>query len=162
MYFNPLISRSTTMQKLVRVDPAEVANIISKLPFFKQFTAAERQLVCDQYSQFLLFSKEEAIITEGNTDRTMYILLLGSVDVTTNFRSQVITSLKPGEFFGEMSFISGHNRTTDVIASSDKVIVLRVDESMMFSLTAGTREKIKDRILLQLVNRLEQMNHLFY
>ncbi len=50
------------------------------------------------------YAKGQAIFMEGTFGREMYIVLKGSVDVTTG--GVLLTNLKPGSFFGEMSLLT--------------------------------------------------------
>ena len=64
------------------------------------------------------FKNCEKIIETGNTDRRMYIILEGEVLITLKKGSQtiVISKLKKGDFFGEISLLNGSPRCADARA----------------------------------------------
>lgn len=68
------------------------------------------------------FEKGEIILRQGEPGATMYVLLLGELEVRLSVRpdgDDVIRSrLRPGEFFGEMSLLSGAPRSATILAST--------------------------------------------
>ncbi len=75
------------------------------------------------------YEEGEHIIEEDKTDRAMYVLLSGTVDVVTEVEggeAHFIETLQPGAVFGEAGFVVGVKRTASVIAR-DAVQVLKLD-----------------------------------
>lgn len=69
-----------------------------------------------------LFGKGEIIVRQGETGDTCYFIQSGCVDVMledSTGRESYITTLRSGEFFGEMSLLVGEPRTATVIARED-------------------------------------------
>jgi CRP-like cAMP-binding protein len=66
----------------------------------------------------------------------MYLVLTGSLRVRQMIgqKETVITTLKPGEFFGDISLFDDGPRSADVIANEDSVL-LKITESTFEALT---------------------------
>lgn len=133
--------------------------IINRLKFFNKFTVFEREKIVTFHQHFCVFEKGEEIIREGRVESTFFILVSGKVRVARNSGPVTIAMLEPGQFFGEISFLTNSARTASVIAEEDSIAIL-VDESMLDMLSAEVREKIKDKIIESLAERLDRMNRL--
>lgn len=71
-----------------------------------------------------VYKKDETIIKEGESGESMFILVEGllNVYVKNNEGKEVyVGSLKPGDFLGEMSLLTGEPRSATVIAKSDSL-----------------------------------------
>ena len=80
-----------------------------------------------------LYVDGSVIIQEGDVSKPycMYILLKGSVGVYRNYgqtKETHVATLKPGDFFGEMSMFLQEPRTATVIAH-EGVLVLEINQS---------------------------------
>ena len=75
-------------------------------------------------SEYKDFSDQSLIIKEGTTERSMYLLLSGSVAIER--KGHLIKSLQVGDIFGEIGFVRETLRTADVRAIGE-VQVLRFD-----------------------------------
>ena len=77
-----------------------------------------------------VFAPGEAIVKKGQEGNTMFVIVRGSVRVQIPDGSvqRTINNLKVGDFFGEMSLLTGQPRTATVIAD-DETEVLRIDKS---------------------------------
>lgn len=130
---------------------------MSRLDFFDLFSDAEKKRLTQLHSHFYAAEAGELIIQEGSTDSAFYILLSGKVFVTLDDKETPLAELLPGEFFGEVAFLTDTARTCNIEAEST-AILLRVDKKLMAILDAPVREKIKDKIIEKLVARLQTMN----
>lgn len=76
-------------------------------------------------SKVLKFNASERVIRAGDTDRKMFILLEGNVEIRLRSKtdSMSICTLNRGDFFGELSLFSNRPRTADVIATTDVKVV---------------------------------------
>jgi hypothetical protein len=68
------------------------------------------------------YVKNSTIFTEGTFGREMYILLKGSVEVTTG--GVLLTTLKPGSFFGEMSLLTDLPRSASCRVPEDTYLLV--------------------------------------
>lgn len=90
------------------------------------------------------YKKDSYIIKEGISGGMFYILAEGKVSVTKkepDGKVVILATLKPGDFFGEISLITGATRLTNVIADED-VLVFGVGKDDFFEIFMGN-EKIK-------------------
>lgn len=109
-------------------------------------------------NKVLEYSDKMVIVEEGQADMAVFILLKGAAVVTRNDLPKVtINTLKVGALFGEVSFLTQTARTTNIIAQTSAK-VLKMDPKMLEKLKPETREKLKDKFIMVLVNRISEMN----
>jgi CRP-like cAMP-binding protein len=68
------------------------------------------------------FGRGERILQEGETGHTFYLVASGEVSVRTGRTETEITRLKRGQYFGEMSLLTGEVRSATVVAAEDAVL----------------------------------------
>lgn len=128
LLFTPLLLLSTQLVSswdllLVRVN----REVIASSPLFGNFTPAE-------YKRILLLgvmeerARGETIVKKGEQSREMYLLLEGQASIMLDQKRG--PTLKPGDIFGEMAFVTGERRSADVVASED-VSLLKIDQSVL-------------------------------
>ena len=132
--------------------------LINNIPFFRSFNVSERQEFASLSNQVIEYPEKVAIVEEGQKDMTVYVVLKGEAIVTRNDLPKVtINTLTPGALFGEVSFLKQTPRTTNILTKT-AVKVLKLDPKMFKKLKPETREKIKDKFIDVLVNRINEMN----
>ena len=107
-------------------------DVISKIPFFAPLLEAEREELAEDATMHV-FSTGETIIREGDPGRSVYVILDGRVKVFTrdNGNNELeLAILGVGQFFGEMSFVSGKPRSSSVAALELSVVVELSYDSM--------------------------------
>lgn len=67
------------------------------------------------------YEDREAIVREGNTDKDFFMLVQGSVIVVKGGK-KIAQIVQPGEYFGEMSAITGEPRSASIISYQRSVI----------------------------------------
>jgi serine/threonine-protein kinase len=136
-----------------------LSEFIDEMPFFESFSEQEKKTFAKMKRSVLAFYRDDAIISEGDESSTMYLLLKGTAVISrTQDDAKIrLSKLKPGELFGEMSFISKKIRKSDVIASED-VLVMKMDDAFFKKIDPDIRDKIKNHLILLLIKRLENMN----
>lgn len=72
------------------------------------------------------YTRGERIIIEGEEGYSLYIILQGQVNIIS--RNVLIRELKEGEYFGEMSLLTGEKRSATAVAKSE-VTVLEIHSS---------------------------------
>ncbi len=147
------------MKKNSDADHGNMLAVISDLKFFKNFSEYEKKRVIAHHAHMRKYNMGDYVIKEGGRDDSFFIILSGSVNIVKTRKSEPLATLKAGDFFGEVSFLSRRPRTTNVIAN-EPVIALEVNKKLMESLGTDIREKIKDQILWRLLMRLDDMNEL--
>lgn len=147
------------MKKVAHLKDGQILDIMGRLDFFDAFSRDELKTLVDVHSSLFVYEKGEYVINEGGMGKAFFILLSGTVRVTKGDDAVPITRIFPGDFFGEIAFITGSRRITSVIAN-DKVIVMVVDHKLLEKLRPDIREKIKDKIIEKLIFRLRKTNEM--
>ena len=108
------------------------------------------------------FAPGQAVVRQGERGESMYVIIQGAAEVwlSANGDRQRIANLKRGDVFGEMGFVSGNERTADVVAETD-LEVLAVDERFMQRIQRRY-PRIASKVLLNLSRilsaRLQEAN----
>ena len=149
-----------------------IEEFIEKLPFFKEFSESEGAKLVNTSGIFEKFKSNEVIISEGDMDASVFVILTGSilikkkpkVNVKENHISlqdpEVITiaELKAGSIFGEISLISKHPRNTSAIAASEQVVVMKITNEIIEKFNLAIQKKFQSQLVHILVQRLDEMN----
>ncbi|WP_130471600.1 cyclic nucleotide-binding domain-containing protein [Candidatus Magnetaquicoccus inordinatus] len=135
------LSREETIEKIDRIE------------FFGSFSTFEKRRITAFNTSFLTFAAGRDVIFEGDIDTSFYILLDGRVEILKG--ESAVVELGPGEFFGDMAFLTSLPRSTGV-RSKTEILVMQVDQGLLKRLGSEIREKIKDRFIKKLCERLIQ------
>lgn len=106
------------MHKVAQLDLIEL---------FHPLPPADRQQLAGKLEEFI-YGPGEVIVQQGDTGSSFFIIVAGCVDVWVlqNGRQTMVTSLSSGNFFGEMSFLTGEKINATIKASGDcTVLTLR-------------------------------------
>lgn len=107
-----------------------------------------------------VYSNQEVIIEEGDTEKAMYILRVGTVKVfkRTGTSQKFMTMIDAVNIFGELSVINDEPRTATVIAMSEKVVVYRIVNPTAQFLASNPRwaELLITRLSKSLARSIEQ------
>jgi len=112
------------------------------------------------FSRFEFFGAGERIVRQGDTGDTCYLIRSGSVDVILKDAAggeRLITTLRPGEFFGEMSLLAGDPRTANVIAREDTSCL--VIASKAFQVVFVENPDLAETLSELLARRLSELNN---
>ncbi len=139
----------------------KIMEIMERLRFFDAFSPLEKRKIIGLHAHFRVYQAGDVIIKEGSKGTAMFVLLSGTVKVSKGNDSRLRVELKPGDIFGEIAFLSDTDRTADVTAET-VVIALELNKRMIFELDPPMREKVKDKIIEKLIQRLEHMNDIFF
>lgn len=135
----------------------QILDIAVRIEFFRELTYPELCRFIDLKTHLYHYAEDEYLIRDGDKDddSALFILLTGKVGVSKDGRD--ISEIHSGDCFGEISFITGEQRTADVKAL-DQCIVIRLNRSTYKRLSDEIREKIKDSIIRKLISRIDFMN----
>jgi serine/threonine protein phosphatase PrpC/CRP-like cAMP-binding protein len=101
-------------------------DLLARMPLFRPLNDREILRVL-QVTDVVAYKNGEIVITEGEKGEELYIVLEGTVDVTRG--DAMLTSLSPGEHFGEMALIRAQPRSATVKSAgeSELMIIRRSD-----------------------------------
>ena len=109
---------------------AEILNELRKVELFKMLNE-EQILKLAESSSKHLYSKGEILVNQGDSGDSLLIISDGSVEVyvsDNSGRKTHLADLHEGDYFGEMSLLTGEPRSASVSAASEtEVIVVRKD-----------------------------------
>lgn len=93
-----------------------------------------------------LVSRGERVVCRGEVVTAMMVLVRGAMAVKVDDR--VIATLEPGQFVGEMSFISGDRASAEVVATADSRLLGWPQASLARLLDADAGLALKVRAVL--------------
>ncbi|MEW6219917.1 MAG: cyclic nucleotide-binding domain-containing protein [Thermodesulfobacteriota bacterium] len=134
-----------------------LVEMIRDMPLFARFTEAEKKAFAELDHSMLGFNEGDVIIKEGDSFRSMYLLVSGELKVTKGGLHQPLSELAPGALFGEMSFFTHKPRSSTVLAGS-KAMVIKMDEAFFAKISPEMRDKILTHVIVTMAQRLEAMN----
>lgn len=134
-------------------------DLIKNVPLFKTFSDEEIKLFSEMNLPIKHYEKDDFIIKEGDQSTTLFLLIQGGCSITKQQDGVTIrlSKLSAGEIFGEMSWVSGKPRQSNVIAK-ENVTVLTMDTDFFNHLSLDVSLRIKDYLIKLLIKRLDNMN----
>ena len=106
-------------------------------------------------TEILTFEPGEYIFSEGETGKSMFSILEGTVEIRT--KDKTVYTAGPGEILGEMSLIDNKPRSATAVAKSQCRLAL-IDEKRFDFLIQQTPMFI-NQIMKALTDRLRHMNN---
>jgi cAMP-dependent protein kinase regulator len=116
-----LMELSGKRAEVVLSEPAESSEKMVETVLFHHFSAEEFRQVVSRLS-LKHYEEGSVIVAEGDPGDSMFVVVNGEVSVnTTNAKGRRITlaTLGEGEFFGEISLLTGRPRTATIITNTD-------------------------------------------
>lgn len=104
---------------------------LNNVPIFAPLSDDETKILGDA-AQVRIFAPGEAIVNEGERGGSMYIIHRGAVEIRIKEDDAHITlsTLREGDFFGEMSLFTGEPRSATVVAR-DETEVLKIKKETL-------------------------------
>ena len=140
--------------------PAVQLEWLRNLALFAELTTPELAILASLLHR-REYLAEEVIFDEGEIGQAMYVLLEGQVTICRQGQPDdgYLTSLGPGEFFGELGLLDDTVRTAQVLAASDcKLVVLfREDFNGLMESHLRIAHKIGRQLLRHLGGRLREL-----
>ena len=99
-----------------------LADRLGAIDLFSGLDDIERARLADACPEHL-YGARERIVRQGESGRSMFVVLEGSVRVTIEPSGQEVAVTTAGGFFGEMSMLTGDPRTATVTATDDAVLL---------------------------------------
>ena len=137
--------------------------LMKNISFFRDFSESEL-FETAQLSHWLKFNPDDTIVREGDRGSSFWILLKGSVRVVKSVLEEAkvqrtLTIIPQGECFGEMSLISGMNRTADIVAN-EEVFLYKIEGYIINQASDSLQLKFYKRFSEILVSRLARSSQL--
>jgi CRP-like cAMP-binding protein len=102
----------------------ELKAFLAATPFFGGLSDANLELLISMLEERRV-EAGATVVAEGDPGRSMYIVHAGALAVVKRGEAGHdvrITSLAPGDFFGEMTLLEPQNRSASVVAESDAAL----------------------------------------
>ena len=130
-----------------------ILQLIADIPFFDCFDQREIALLVDS-GTWTNVAPGNRIITEGEIDLRMFVLMKGRAEVV--LQEKILAVLSVGDIFGEFGLM-GAPRLAHVEAQTD-CLLLSFDADQLNSLPLELQVKFLRRILLVIFARLQKIN----
>jgi CRP-like cAMP-binding protein len=130
-----------------------ILQLIEDIPFFDGFTQDEIMVLLD-CGQWIKAMPGKRIITEGEIDLRMFILIVGRGEVVLN--EKILAVLNTGDIFGEFGLM-GTPRMAHVEAQTE-CMILSFGADQLNKLPLDLQLKLLRRILLVIFTRLQKLN----
>lgn len=160
-----------------------LGEILRSLVLFESLNAADLAGLPQEYIQVLGYDAGESLIQEGGSDRVLFVLLHGFASVVKEGAGIPMANMKPGDFFGEVGFLTGRKRLTNVVVQPPSLapirpqrpqlgdhilqaiskkqkkvaVVLRLDGKILQYLSPSQRLMLKNKVIDQLMARIAEM-----
>ena len=111
---------------------AVIRRLLSQLDLFKQLPEESAKHLAQSCLR-KRYASEEVIVHAGEQSTEMYLIESGRVRVELSDpqgRTRNVAELARGEFFGEMSLMTGEERAADVIACEETVVLVLAREAL--------------------------------
>lgn len=161
----------------------QIQEIVRSFTLFSFLEVSEIKDFSKEHLHILGYDTGEFLIQEGGADRALFVLLHGFASVVKEGAGIPMAKLEPGEFFGEVAFLTGRKRITNVIVHPPSMtatrppklqlakgileaifkkqkktaVVLRLDAEILPTLSTSLRIRLKDTIIEQLSLRVDEM-----
>jgi hypothetical protein len=136
-----------------RIDMQAQWTALRNLNFFKDFNDHQITEVVEA-SEWNDYQKGEVIVNEGDKETSFFIVIKGGVEVLK--KDKVIGTMKQGDCFGEIAFITKAPRGATIIARTNDVTLMSVSTSLMEQASVETQLQYYRIFLENLVLRLSQ------
>ena len=100
----------------------------------------------------LLLKQNEYIFERGNTERNIYYLADGQVNLSNN--GNIVRTLNKGDYFGELAMLTKQPTTSDAIVASDEARIIMIYAENIDSMLADD-PKIAMQLLKHMAGRLQ-------
>jgi serine/threonine protein kinase len=132
-------------------------SLLRTLPFFREFPENELWEVM-KISKWAKFKPDTALIKEGTTGDSFFVLAGGYVRVTRGKRT--LSVLTAGDCFGEMSYLAhkGDPHRSATVTTTSDAIVMKIRAEDLRGASLSCRRLFDERFLNTLVERLENAN----
>lgn len=142
-------------QAINTISELRAVELLSRVPLFKSLSADDKAVFARVRGLFHFVRAGTLFIEQGESEYCIYIIMSGQARV---YKDDILVGdVGPGQFVGEVSFVTREKRTASVLANTD-LIVMRITAETFRRLPVYAREPVKDKMIEGLQHRVEQMN----
>ena len=139
-------------------DQETILSLINKTSFFSIFSDAEKEYLSTLNNQIISSKASDVIVKQGNLDTELFILIKGQVKIFKNERPNIILAhLKPGNVFGEISYLKKTPRTANAVSTKDSMF-LKISGKTFDKMSAEIQNKFQQRFPDIFIERLDDLN----
>lgn len=118
-----------------------------KIDFFSSLTAAEIDKILSKFEE-KIFPKNKIIVSAGKEGKFFAVISKGKANVLKKKRLaglKKIASLRPGDYFGEISLISNMpaSATVKTVSETEILLLMKTDFKNILNQNPALAEKIK-------------------
>jgi CRP-like cAMP-binding protein len=132
--------------------------MLNNVPLFEALTAEDRQKIAEE-AVIQEFGSGEPIVHQNETGDSLYIILSGACDVQLEKiggGTNKVATIEEGDFFGEMSLLTGEVRKATVKAM-EYATVARVDKAL-FSTFLASNPKVCEKLGTIMAQRQQELD----
>lgn len=133
--------------------------LLRQVPLFVNLTSTECEALAEAMT-LRTFPKDCMVIWADDEGDSFFVIRSGQVKVSVNAsdgREVILSSLGPGEFFGDMSLLDGKRRSANVttLIATEALVLRRAD----FLRAVRTYPSIAVHLMVSLAERLRKADH---
>jgi CRP-like cAMP-binding protein len=129
------------------------ADALAQVPLLSALSRRHLHQLAD-VSQITAYRQGTSVIREGDLGSTLYVIVEGQAVVSRGGKR--LTTLAPGDFFGEVSLLDGGPRTASVTAET-RLSVVRLFRRPFYELVR-TEPAIGVKVLSELAKRVRRVD----
>lgn len=106
-------------------DQGQLETMLSKIDLFSMLSQDEKQLIVGKLDR-RIYLKGETVVQQGEAGSSFYLVAKGKLEVLRRDQEDktiLLGELGPGQFFGELSLLTGEPRSATVRATMDTEIL---------------------------------------
>ena len=100
-------------------------NILNQIPFFASMNEVNKKTLY-QNAKCQLYDEDSTIIDQGQSGQSMFVVIDGLLGVYIDYKNRgnasKVADLSDGQFFGEMSLLTGEPRSATIRSLTDSIL----------------------------------------
>ncbi len=130
--------------EIISLEDDDILQFLNSLDWLRNMDNERIRELSDQ-CRHILFAKDDIIVHQGATGNSMYIIYKGGIRVLVEAEGQQdieVAQKEKGEFFGELSLLTGEPRTASIKARED-CQVLVIDKESFSTLLLSDKQLLE-------------------
>lgn len=124
--------------------------LLSNVPIFSELSQTELRSITRLMTTTNV-KKGKSLTKQGQIGREFIVILEGEASVVQNFRN--VATLRPGDFFGERSVLTGEPRSATVTADTDMLVEVLTRRELLTLL--DTKPVVAKKMLIGVLRRYQ-------